>query len=59
MAKFNNILEAVGNTPSIRINKLGPKNIELYAKMEAFNPMSSVKDRLALGVILEGERSGE
>ncbi len=59
MAKFETILETIGNTPAIRINKLGPKGINLYAKMEAFNPMGSVKDRLALGVILEGERSGE
>ena len=59
MPKYESILGAVGNTPAIRINKLGPKGINLYGKMEAFNPMSSVKDRLALGVILEGERTGE
>jgi cysteine synthase A len=59
MAKFEKITDTIGNTPSIRINKIGPKGINIYGKMESFNPMSSVKDRLALGVILEGERSGE
>jgi cysteine synthase A len=56
--KYANILETVGNTPVIRINKLAPPNINLFVKMEAFNPLGSVKDRLALGVIEDGERSG-
>lgn len=56
--KFNSILEAVGDTPVIRINKLGPKGVNLYVKAEAFNPMSSVKDRLALGVIEHAEKTG-
>jgi cysteine synthase A len=58
MAKFNNILETVGNTPVVRINKLAPAGIDLYVKVEAFNPLGSVKDRLALGVIEEAERTG-
>lgn len=57
--KFNSILETIGNTPVVRINNLAPPNINLYAKIEAFNPLGSVKDRLALGVIEDGERSGE
>jgi cysteine synthase A len=56
--KYANILETVGNTPVIRINKLAPKGINLFVKMEAFNPLGSVKDRLALGVIEEAERTG-
>jgi cysteine synthase len=59
MAKFQNILETVGNTPIVRINKLGPPGVNLFAKVEAFNPLGSVKDRLALGVIEAAERSGE
>lgn len=57
--RYNNILETVGNTPVVRINRLAPPGINLYAKVEAFNPLGSVKDRLALGVIEEAERSGK
>ncbi len=57
--RYNNVLEKIGNTPVIRINKLGPSNVNIFAKVEAFNPMGSVKDRLALGVIEDAERSGE
>ena len=56
MAKFANILETVGNTPVVRINKLAPAHVNLFVKIEAFNPLGSVKDRLALGVIEEAER---
>jgi len=56
---FKNILETVGNTPIIRINKLAPKGVRLYAKVESFNPLGSVKDRLALGVIEHAEKVGE
>src|SRR5471032_1471520 len=59
MAKFDSILGTIGNTPVVKINKLGPKGINLYVKIEAFNPLGSVKDRLALGVIEAAERSGE
>jgi len=58
MAKFQNILETVGNTPVVRINRLAPPHVNLYAKVEAFNPLGSVKDRLALGVIEAAEKSG-
>jgi cysteine synthase A len=53
-----NILGTVGNTPVVKINKLGPAHVNLYAKIEAFNPMGSVKDRLALGIIEDAEKSG-
>jgi cysteine synthase A len=59
MAKFASILETVGRTPVVRINKLGPKGVNLFVKIEAFNPLGSVKDRLALGVIEAAEKSGE
>ena len=57
--KFANILETVGNTPVVRIGKLAPPGINLFVKIEAFNPLGSVKDRLALGVIEDAERSGK
>ena len=57
MAKFASILETVGRTPVIRISKLAPKGINLFVKNEAFNPLGSVKDRLALGVIEAAEKS--
>jgi len=55
---YNTILETVGDTPIVRINKLAPEGINLYAKLEAFNPLGSVKDRLALGVIEAAEKAG-
>src|SRR5947209_15748109 len=57
--KFANILETIGNTPVVRIGKLAPPDVNLFVKIEAFNPLGSVKDRLALGVIEEAERSGK
>ena len=51
MTKFANILETVGKTPVVKINNIAPKNVNLYVKIEAFNPLGSVKDRLALGII--------
>src|ERR1043165_5070210 len=59
MAKFDSILGTVGNTPSVRINRLAPDHVKLFVKIEAFNPLGSVKDRLALGVIEAAEKSGE
>jgi cysteine synthase A len=56
--RYANILETVGNTPVVKINKLGPPGINLYVKVEAFNPLGSVKDRLALGVIEDAEKTG-
>ena len=59
MARFQSILETVGNTPAVKINNLAPPDANLYVKIEAFNPLSSVKDRLALGDIEAAERSGQ
>src|SRR5687767_14418363 len=60
MAKrFENILETIGRTPVVKVAKLTPPGVELFVKLEAFNPLGSVKDRLALGVIEAAERSGE
>ncbi len=55
---YNNILETIGSTPVVRINRLAPDGIDMYVKVEAFNPMASVKDRLALGIIEDAERKG-
>ena len=57
--KYQNILETVGDTPVVKIGKLAPAGINLYVKIEAFNPLGSVKDRLALGLIEDAERSGK
>ena len=57
--RFANILETVGNTPVVRIGKLAPPDVQLFVKIEAFNPLGSVKDRLALGVIEDAERNGK
>src|ERR1700739_2557870 len=59
MAKYANILETVGRPPVLKINKPAPEGVNLYVKIEAFNPLGSVKDRLALGVIEAAEKSGE
>ena len=59
MSRYANILETVGNTPVLKINKLGPPGINLFVKIEAFNPLGSVKDRLALGVIEDAEKTGK
>jgi cysteine synthase len=59
MGRYQSILETVGHTPVVRINRLAPKSVNLFVKVEAFNPLGSVKDRLALGVIEAAEKSGE
>jgi cysteine synthase A len=55
---YSNILETIGNTPIVKLNKIGPKNVNIYVKIESFNPMGSVKDRLALNVIEQAEKDG-
>jgi len=55
---YGNVLDTIGDTPAIRINRLAPEGIELYVKAEFFNPAGSVKDRLALSIIDEAERDG-
>jgi len=59
MAIKNNILECIGSTPVVKLNRLAPPHVDLYVKLEAANPMSSVKDRLALGIIEAAERDGK
>src|ERR1700693_3838628 len=56
--KYQSVIETVGNTPVVRINKLAPPNVNLFVKIEAFNPLGSVKDRLALGIIEDAEKKG-
>jgi cysteine synthase A len=58
MARYEDIIATVGRTPVVRVRRLGPKDVELYVKVEARNPMGSVKDRLAVGIIEAAERSG-
>jgi cysteine synthase A len=55
---YENILATIGKTPIVRLNKIAPKHVNLYVKIESFNPMASVKDRLALGVIEHAEKTG-
>ena len=57
--RYDNILDTIGDTPLVRINRLAPEHVNLYVKVEAFNPMGSVKDRMARAVIEAAEASGE
>jgi cysteine synthase A len=59
VARFQSILETIGNTPVVKINRLAPPGVNLFVKIEAFNPLGSIKDRLALGVIEAAEKSGQ
>ena len=58
MTIYENVLKTIGQTPVIRLNALAPAHVEMFVKAESFNPMGSVKDRLAIGVIEAAERSG-
>ena len=55
---YDSILEAIGNTPIVRLHRLPPKHVDMYVKVEAFNPGGSVKDRLAIAIILDAEQKG-
>jgi cysteine synthase A len=55
---YENILQTIGRTPIVRINKLAPSHVTMYVKCEFFNPLASVKDRLAIAIIEDAERSG-
>jgi cysteine synthase len=55
---YENILDTIGNTPIVRLHRIAPSHVTLYAKVEAFNPGGSVKDRLAIAVILDAEKKG-
>jgi cysteine synthase A len=59
MARFENILDTIGNTPLVKLQKLAPEGVNVYVKLESFNPMGSVKDRMARAMIEAAERSGE
>ena len=54
----DSILGTIGRTPVVRLNRIPPKHVGIYAKLEMFNPASSVKDRLALAIILDAEQRG-
>ena len=56
---YQDILETIGKTPVVRINRLAPKGVEMYVKCEFFNPMASVKDRLAWAIVMDAEARGE
>ena len=56
---YSDITETIGNTPVVRINNIGPKDQNIFVKCEAFNPLASVKDRLALAIINDAEKSGK
>ena len=55
---YDNILQTIGNTPIVRLNRMGPDHVDLYVKVESFNPMASVKDRLAFAIINDAEKRG-
>jgi cysteine synthase A len=59
MALYNSILDVVGRTPIVRLNRLAPEHVSVYVKVESFNPGGSVKDRLALAIVLDAEAKGE
>jgi cysteine synthase A len=59
MARYETILDTIGNTPLVKLQKLAPAGVNVYVKLESFNPMGSVKDRMARAVIEAAERSGE
>ena len=56
---YDTILQTIGNTPVVRLNRMGPEKVEIYVKVESFNPMASVKDRLAFAIINDAQESGE
>jgi len=58
MPLHDSVLDTIGNTPIVRLHRLAPRHVTLYAKVESFNPGGSVKDRLALAIVLDAERSG-
>ena len=57
-ARYESILDTIGHTPVVRLNRLAPEGVDVYVKIESFNPMGSVKDRLARGIIEDAEKRG-
>jgi cysteine synthase A len=58
MARYDNILQTIGNTPVVRLNKLAPTGVHVHVKVESFNPLGSVKDRMSRAIIEDAERAG-
>ena len=58
MAIYDNILDTIGRTPVVKLHRLAPAHVSLYVKVESFNPGGSVKDRLALAIVLDAEAKG-
>lgn len=58
MAIYDSILDTIGRTPVVKLHRVAPSHVQLYAKVESFNPGGSVKDRLALAIILDAEAKG-
>jgi cysteine synthase len=58
MPRYDNILETIGNTPLVRLNRLAPAGVNVFVKVESFNPLGSVKDRMARAIIEDAERTG-
>ena len=56
--KYDNILQTIGDTPIVRLNRIGPSHVDMFVKVESFNPMASVKDRLAYAIIKDARDSG-
>ena len=56
---YDNILQTIGNTPIVRLNRMGPDSVELFVKVESFNPLASVKDRLAYAIVNDALQKGE
>ena len=59
MARYDNILGTIGDTPLVRLNRIGPESVNIWVKIESFNPMASVKDRMANAIIEAAEAHGE
>ena len=59
MARYDNILDTIGNTPLVKLNNVAPDGVNIYVKVESFNPMGSVKDRVAKAIIEQAEATGE
>ena len=55
---YDSILDTIGNTPVVRLNRIAPDGIEMFVKVESFNPLASVKDRLAIAIIIDAEQRG-
>ena len=55
---YDNILQTIGNTPVVRLNKIAPDHVDIFVKIESFNPLGSIKDRLAWAIIKDAENRG-